>query len=322
MATLTHRGFRELVASYGGCDIAFTEMANAASVVSRSRFEEYYIDPEPCREKTVIQFVGGKAEDLFAAISLVHERYASRSPGGLFGIDINMGCSAPQITRIQGGAAWLSRPAQAVALIGEARTLCPDTRLSVKLRLGARDDPEALVSLCKNFEAEGVDFLTIHPRLQGDGLGRPPRWERVVLLKRELSIPVMGNGDVDSFASWKKRKQQAACDGIMIGRAAARMPWIFALLRARQRDPTASMEIDLMDCAERFVELLGRHQPDDFQETRSKRFFFHFCQNLVWGHYPKFKTQNVSRPDEALAILRGYFDECPEERTWRPGPAF
>lgn len=317
MATLTHRGLRELIAFYGGCDLYFTEMANAASIVSNSRFEEYYIDPEPHPEKTVIQLVGGKSDDIVAAIRAVHGRFASRSPGGLFGIDVNMGCSAPQITRLQAGAAWLSRPDQAIALAGEARRACPDARLSVKLRLGAKDDPDALVALCAGFEREGIDFITLHPRLQGDKLGRPPRWERVALLKRELGIPVLGNGDVDSRAAMSRRFSETGCDGIMIGRAAIRMPWIFALLRAVEGDPAARMEIDLLDCASRFVELLGLHQPGEFQETRAKRFFFHFCQPLVWGHHPQFKTQTVKRPGQALAILEAYFKECPEERIWR-----
>ncbi len=317
MATLSHRGFRELVDSYGGCDLLFTEMANAASLVSNARFEEYYLDPEPQPGKTVIQLVGGKAEDLVAAVALVHGRFASKAPGGLFGIDLNMGCSAPQITRSGAGAAWLSRPAEAIDLVRRAREACPDCRLSVKLRLGVKDDPEALVSLCSGMEAAGIDFLSLHPRLQGDIIGRPARWERVALLKRELSIPVMGNGDVDSPESAAMRISRTGCDGLMLGRAAVRMPWIFSLIKARRMDPSAATEIDLLECAARFVELLELRQPPEFHESRAKRFFFHFCQNLVWGHYPQFRTQNVEKPSEALAILEEYFRECPQERMWK-----
>lgn len=317
MATLTHRGFRELVSGYGGCDLYFTEMANAASVASNGRFEEFYVDPEPFPERTVVQLVGGREEDILKAVGIVHGRFASAVPGGIFGIDINMGCSAPQITRSGAGAAWLSRPVLALALADKARALCPKAKLSVKMRLGAQDDPEALLSFCRGLESAGIDFLTLHPRLRGDILGRPARWERVGLLKRELGIPVLGNGDVASLAVLRKRQEETACDGFMIGRGAVRMPWIFAALRARSADPSAAMEIDLLECAARFVELLALRQPPEFQESRARRFFYHFCQNLVWGHYPSARTQGSKTPSEALAILEEYFRECPEERIWR-----
>lgn len=321
MATLTHRGMREMAAAFGGCDLYYTEMANARSVLASSRWEEFYADPLPHPDKTIIQIVGSEAADIAQAVAVMDRRLeeAGTIP---FGYDINMGCSAPEIIRCGGGAVWLRKPVEAAALVALVRPSIPDRSLSVKLRIGETDDTDALLSLGRAFQDAGADFLTLHPRLRPEKYSRPPRWNRVYGLAEELRIPVLGNGDIDSWATWEKRRTDAAAQGkplagAMLGRSAVRMPWIFALLRGIQRDPNFSMEIDLAEVASGFVELLKRYQPPEFLKSRARRFFFHFSENLDYGNRIKSRTQEGDTPEECLAIFMDYFRDAPGERVKR-----
>jgi tRNA-dihydrouridine synthase len=320
MATVTHRGFRELIRHYGGCDVYFTEMVNAASVFSGGAFEEYYLDLGPEPGKTVIQLVGGEERDILQAAAFIRDRYCRGGSPGPLGVDINMGCSAPQITRTGAGAAWLEKPEAAIELVRRARDVCRGMSLSVKMRLGEADDPERLLGFCLSLQGAGVDFITLHPRLRKEKYGRPPRWDRVAMLKRELSVPVVGNGNIDSFESYRAARGRSGCDGVMLGRGAARMPWIFSVLKGKSGRADYRAEIDLLDVAQRFMDLLLLHQPKEFHETRCRRFFSYFCANLVWGHHPNAAIQNLSEPERAIGVLKAYFGECPDERILSYGP--
>ena len=90
MATLSHPGFRIITEKFGGCDEYYTEMINAPSLIHGGQFEKFYIDPAPVPEKIVWQLTGKSAEPMIEAAALVAEI------GGI-GVDLNMGCSAPEI---------------------------------------------------------------------------------------------------------------------------------------------------------------------------------------------------------------------------------
>jgi tRNA-dihydrouridine synthase len=194
---------------------------------------------------------------------------------------------------------------RAAALI---RRLRPHThrRLSVKLRTGLSDNFEYLVRFCRRLEEEGLDLITLHPRTAKEKFKRRARWGYVSALKRELRIPVAGNGDIASVEEMLSRSEE--CDAVMVGRLAVRRPWVFAearriLARAAGAAP-ADMAIDIEETGLRFLELLSRYQPPEFHISRARRFFSYFCDNLKWGNYVK----NLLNRETTLAGM---------ERAWR-----
>ena len=132
MATLSHRAYRELAEDFGGCDMSFAEMIGAAPFLNGGRFETWYADPLPRPDRLVYQLVGGDAQLLARAAAILDGR-------GTAGIDINMGCSAPDIVRTGGGVRWMADEAAARSMIGGVRSAVKG-RLSVKLRLGVDED--------------------------------------------------------------------------------------------------------------------------------------------------------------------------------------
>jgi tRNA-dihydrouridine synthase len=313
MAELSHRALRELVYSFGGCDCYFTEMISAGALLGGGPFEAWYLDQGPCPEKLVYQLVGHDSDQLAGAAALLDSRECA-------GIDINMGCSAPALRRIGAGVAWMSSIDKAGKLMDRVRKMTKK-RLSVKLRIGFEDDFEYLAAFCRRLEQAGTELIVLHPRTAREKFRRLARWNYVGALRRELRIPVAGNGDIASAEELARRASlDAAPDavldgagpsrargGIMVGRAAVRQPWIFA--RARQFEAgTALPEMPskpggafLEETGLHFLELLSRYQPPEFHLSRARRFFSFFCDNLKWGNYLKTK---INREKDLAGIER------------------
>jgi tRNA-dihydrouridine synthase len=307
MAALTTPALRHLVKDFGGCDVYFTEMISCAALLQRGPYEASYINPEPEPEKLVYQLVGTDIEKAAAAAKFLDTR-----PG--LGVDFNMGCGAPEIVRAGAGVAWMRDPGRARSLVAALRKSLKTKTLSVKLRVGYEDDFGYLSAFCRGLAAEGLDFISLHPRTKKEKFSRLARWDYVAALKAELPIPLVGNGDVKTFADWALKKERYSPDGVMVGRAAARAPWFFAFLRRKEKDPAFQMSVDLEAVALRFLELLPRFQPADFLKSRAQRFFSWFCQNLMFGHGLFVSIDNVKSFVAVKKTVLDYFTQHPEAR--------
>jgi tRNA-dihydrouridine synthase len=318
MAELSHRALRELIESFNlnlnapgdkaaktGADEYFTEMISAGALVSGGQFEAWYTDGDPCPEKLVYQIVGADETQLLRAVTLL-DRYEC------LGIDINMGCSAPAITRTGAGVRWMADIDRAGSLI---RLIRPKTRrrLSVKLRTGLTDDFEHLVNFCRRLEEEGVELITLHPRTAREKFKRRARWDYVSTLKKELRIPLAGNGDIASAEEMLRRREE--CDAVMVGRLAVRKPWIFAEASIESPDQRSAVDVSFEETGLRFLELLSRYQPPEFHLSRARRFFSYFCDNLSWGNHVK----NLLNRETGLAgIERAWKRYFAEEQANKP----
>jgi tRNA-dihydrouridine synthase len=308
LAEISHRPLRELIENNGGCDEYFTEMISAPALLAGGPFEAWYIDAGPKPQKTVYQLIGADPDKLAEAAALLDRNECA-------GIDINMGCSAPAITRTGAGVRWMESIDRAGAMIANVRQAVK-RRLSVKLRTGLKDDFEYLVKFCRRLEAEGVELITLHPRTAKEKFRKTCRWDYIPSLRRELKIAVAGNGDISSADQMIRCSQD--CDAVMIGRLAVRKPWIFAQARALEAGNGSSLALnpDIEETGLKFLELLTKYQPPEFHLSRARRFFSYFCDNLKWGNY--LKTQLNREPDLA-GIEREWRRYFAEEGTRETG---
>ncbi len=318
MATLSHEAFRRAVAKFGGADEYFTEMINAASFLNRGPFEKFYVESGPEPEKIVWQITGSKKEPMAQAAGELADLDG-------IGVDINMGCSAPQIYNTGAGISWMLKDraetqemvrAVKSAVENAAKDGRPAKRLSVKLRLGDENfTREGFLDFCKMLVGEGVQMLTLHPRTKKEKYREAPRYEYVELLSNEFKIPVILNGDVKDAATFKKAKESAPhAEGIMIARAAAQKPWIFAELKGAESGKSEEKEIDCEKLALDFIEDVQKYQPPEFYKTRLQRFFAYYSMNFSFAHY--FATQMVNSPsvEESVKRVREYFEKCPNDK--------
>jgi tRNA-dihydrouridine synthase len=305
MAEISHRAFRELIEDFGSCDAYFSEMISAQALLAGGHYEKWYIDAAPKPEKLVFQLVGSDFEAISQAAALLDRLECA-------GIDINMGCSAPLIRKTGAGAAWMASIDRSGELIARVRPLVK-RRLSVKLRIGYKDDFGYLAQFCRRLESEGVEMITLHPRTVTEKFKRLARWEYVGALRQELKIPVSGNGDISS-AEDLVRRAAGPCDAVMTGRATVRQPWIYASARRIESGETGQKKTyNIEEIGLRFLELLSRYQPPDFHVSRARRFFGYFCDNLKWGTFLKNQLNREQTLLEIEQAWRRYFNEHEEK---------
>ena len=321
MATISHPAFRILVEEFGDCDEYFNEMINAGSLLNNGPFEKYYIDPYPVPEKIVWQLTGHDCQRMLAAAEKLLEL-----PGK--GLDINMGCSAPDVYKTGAGIGWMLRPVEEteemVRELGKAlasyNLAHPENakRFSVKLRLGDENfSEEGFFSFCDMLINHGVKLLTLHPRTKKEKLSRPPRYHYCQALCQRYKgsgVEIYLNGNVKDKASAEYALQQCPdVNGIMISRASVQKPWIFKEIRSNCKEIKVDMEKVCYD----YIKNVEEFQPAEFYKTRLQRFFTYFCMNFQFAHYAQTRFINAAeKGNEALREEIGtFFEKCPEERT-------
>ena len=292
IATVTHAGFRTLVAEHGGCDLFWTEMTSSEALVNGTPFESYYLENAPLPRRTIFQLVGYSSDAICDAAEIAVAR-------GFAGVDINFACSAPHIVRKGGGIAWILRRDAALQLIARIRDRVPAVTLSVKLRLPTRE-PADLIPFCRDAADRGVDFVTLHPKLRKEGPLRRARWTAVTALRAGLDIPVIGSGGITGWDSLRERVRTGGDGPLMIGRGAVRAPWLFAYLDRKFRDTTYEHHVDLHDVLNRYHALLEAYQPEEFLATRARRFYPYFFSNYRFGtrvgaHLAQMKDYSAAR---------------------------
>ena len=316
MDAITHQAFRNLVGRFGGCDEYFNEMINASSLLNNGPWEKFYLLEGPEPEKLVWQLTDKNGEKMAQAAGVLAEC------GGI-GIDLNMGCSAPQIAKTGAGIAWMTKPVEETsamvravksAIENAAKDGQKPKRLSVKLRLGDESyTEEKLHKFCAMLIEEGVQMITLHARTQKQKHSRPSNWHAVEnLALRFPEIPVILNGDVKDRASFEAAMACAPhAKGIMIATAAAQKPWIFAEISGLLNE-----SFDAEQLALDFIDDVEKCQPPEFWKTRLQRFFAFYCLNFSFGHYFQTSMINAKDNDDARAKIREYFEKCPDDKIF------
>ena len=301
MTFLSHVAFRELVAQYGGYGLLYSEMCSAKAIPSENRFiSPYFRWRDEERSRLVFQIFGGNPSVMARAASRVEKE-------GLFGVDINFGCSNGSICRQNCGAAILKNPELAVRIVAEV-SQAVSFPLSVKFRTGWKDDVRLAVDLARRFEEAGADALIFHPRVAPDRRSRPPKWEYIGLVKQAVRIPVFGNGDVFNREDCRKMIEKTGCDGVALGRMAIARPWIFS---EWTNDFKPGPDI-YREAALELAGLLAKHYDPIRALRRFKRFAFYFAANFKFGHSLYSRLLNAADLLQIEKILKDFFEKPPD----------
>jgi len=220
MAGISNTSYRKIVKSMGA-GLIFAEMvsANAISYRNDKTFNLLKMSDE---ERPIAQQIFGSDVETFVnAAKLVEETMHPDI------IDINMGCPVPKVAlRAQAGSALLKNPKK-IGEIVEAVVNAVKVPVTVKIRSGWDEASINAVEVAKICEKAGASAITIHARTRAQGYSGKADWNIIKEVKKNVNIPVIGNGDVTSAILAKKMLDETNCDAIMIGRAALGNPWIF-----------------------------------------------------------------------------------------------
>ncbi|MDL2268487.1 tRNA-dihydrouridine synthase family protein [Desulfosarcina sp. OttesenSCG-928-A07] len=301
MTFLGHIAFRELLAHYGGFGLLFSEMCSARRIPHEARTKSaYFCWKEAERAHLVIQIVGTDPASMATAARIIEDK-------GLFGVDLNFGCSVAAICKHHGGAGLLKTPDQAEKIVAAVRKAI-SIPLFVKFRTGWIDDPAIPVDMARRFESAGADALTFHPRVAPDRRSRPPKWDYIRQVKNAVSIPVFGNGDVFDAADCLRMLETTGCDGVAIGRMAICRPWIMAQLSGMAPPHIGDYRFtafSLLDLVQRYFEPVPALR-------RYKKFFLYYSANFKFAHTIYTRIANAPDLETISGILTDFFDSDPE----------
>ena len=218
MAGITHLPFRRL-AKEAGCGLVVTEMVSANGLVHGSKKTTELLKSHPSERPLSAQIFGANPEVMKDAARIVQDMGADL-------LDVNLGCSVRKIIR-QGASVALMREPKQLEMVLKAVRNAVSLPLTIKIRTGWEPSGEQALRAARIAEYCGVDAIAIHPRTAVQGFGGKADWSLIARLKDSVSVPVIGNGDIQGPDDVLRMQLETGCDGVMIGRAAIGNPWIF-----------------------------------------------------------------------------------------------
>lgn len=219
MAGYTDLPFRQVVRSFGGLGLAFTEMLNPISILrGREKKVKYLLATAPDDQPLGWQIYGKDPAQLAEAARWLADRGAPL-------VDVNMGCPQKKISGRGAGAGLLRKPDLAVEIAGRV-VEAVKVPVTVKIRLGW-DNAQTAVDLAKEFEKLGVSAITVHGRTRVQKFEGKSDWEAIGNVRAAVDkVPVIANGDIVSVESAREVFRITGCAGIMLGRQPIKEPWI------------------------------------------------------------------------------------------------
>lgn len=216
MAGFTDLPLRKIAKDFGA-ELTYTEMVSAKALYYGDKKTQRLLVPED--NKCAVQ-IFGREPDIMAQISKQLE------DSGVPLIDINMGCPAPKIVRNGEGSALLKEKELAAEIVYEIKKAV-NIPVTVKVRRGWTECPDAVLELAEKLDEVNVDAICVHGRTREQYYNGKADWNVIRKVKNIVKCPVIGNGDVATFEDYNNIIEQTGCDAVMIARAACNKPWIF-----------------------------------------------------------------------------------------------
>ncbi len=221
--------FRALVRDYK-CDLAYTPMILAKEFISHENARHSDFSSNAEDRPLVIQFAANNTAVFAAACKMVMP-YTDA---------VGLNCGCPQSWACQEGyGAHLMKEPQLVAdMVKDARGSC-GTKFTIETKIRIHNDLKETVSFAKQLEAAGIGFLTVHGRTKSTRSSQPVDLEAIKLIKENVSIPVVANGDAFSLNDVSRIWRETGVDGVMAARGILENPALFA---GHERCPWSAIE--------------------------------------------------------------------------------
>jgi tRNA-dihydrouridine synthase B len=308
MAGVTDRPFRQLCRRLGA-GMAVSEMVSANSALWGNRKTLRRLDFQGEPAPVAVQILG-------ADPALMAEAARINTGHGAQIVDINMGCPAKKVCRVDAGSALL-RDKALVARILRSVVTAVDVPVTLKIRTGWDPQTRNGVSIARIAEAEGIAAIAVHGRTRACGFSGRAEYHTIRRIKQSVDIPVIANGDIDSPEKAVQVLQQTGADALMIGRAAQGRPWIFReidhYLRTGEKLAAPSPE-RVRDLLIEHVQHLHCFYGADRGVPVARKHIAWYSKTHPGGAAFRKIINNTETAEDQLALIRAFFDKLSETK--------
>ena len=305
MAGISNSAFR-IIAKEMGCGLIVAEMVSDKAIYygSQKTIDMLYMTDY---ERPISQQIfGSDIESFKIAAKYIEENMHPDI------IDINMGCPVPKVAQMaQAGSALLKNPDKVYEIV-KAVVETVNIPVTVKIRSGWDSNSINAVEIAKICEKAGASAIAVHARTRSQGYSGKADWNIIKEVKENVSIPVIGNGDIKTPLDAKNMLEQTNCDAIMIGRGVLGNPWLIKDTIEYLENGTLSKERTL----EEKIEMIKKHlnyllkiKPEKVAVTEMRTHVPHYLKGLKNNNEINSKIFKTNTKDEFNKILDDYLNK-------------
>lgn len=301
LAGISCSPFRRLIWEYSKPAFTCTEMISCKTLLYQVKSNHRFTHIDPLEGPVCFQLSGTDPMELAEVTQLLTNQGASL-------IDLNCGCPVNKIRAKGAGSSLLANPGKLYQLILAMKN---NTHLpvSIKIRVDGLSHNNFNNDIVKVINDSGVDFITVHGRHWTERYDTPCRYDQIEFFVANLTIPVIGNGDVACHDSLKKM-MQTGCSGAMIGRASVGQPWLIGQLSAPWRQETFQLP-SLQKIGQLFIEhvhslalLLNNER---FAIIQARKFAKYYARDIEQRADFCCEINQCQRFDDFQRICENYF---------------
>ncbi len=310
MAGVTDGAFR-LLCREAGCALTVSEMISAKGLLYKNKKTEKMLAIAQGERPCALQLFGRSPGDLARATKIAEAAGADI-------VDFNMGCPVHKVVANGEGSALMKEPQLAYEILA-AMVSAVSIPVTVKIRSGWDEENRNATEIARLAEAAGVAAITVHGRTREQFYSGRADWDIIAQVKAAVKVPVIGNGDVDSWEAGLRLLKESKCDGVMVGRAAEGNPWLFAQIKAAltgEAVPLPPTIDERLLMATRHLDLLIEMKGEQTAVSQMRRHMAAYLRGQPRAAAYRARFQNMeSREDflalraEYLAAVRNFFEQ-------------
>lgn len=310
MAGYTNYAFRAFLRRLGGVGLVWTEMVSAQGLLHRRRYgkglpEQLWGVKEEARPLAVQIWENDPGRLAETAAWLVEELHISV-------VDINFGCPARSVAqKAQSGAYLLQFPDRIGAIVERVAAACRPTPVTAKIRLGPSRQQITAPEVAQAVEQAGGAALIVHGRTTQQRFAGRADWEAIAKLKSYLKrIPLIGNGDLRTVADVVAAFDHWPVDGLMIGRAALRRPWLFQQAAAAlqgQPIPPDPTPLQRRQWLLEYYDLIQQQHGPKKATVLMRRYAPLFVEGLPHARSFRCQVCQAAKPEEFFPLVDQFF---------------